>query len=113
MRLGDIIQSEPLLRGLKKRYPNAEIHLLVYSNFAHTTEIISHFDKLHIIDIKRIYDIVNLEKRVLPVIFTYLRDFFHKLKDEQFDLIVNITPLPLFVMERRFMEVISIKKGSG
>jgi len=92
MRLGDIIQSEPLLRGLKKRYPNAEIHLLVYSNFAHTTEIISHFDKLHIIDIKRIYDIVNLEKRVLPVIFTYLRDFFHKLKDEQFDLIVNITP---------------------
>lgn len=92
MRLGDIIQSEPLLRGLKKRYPNAEIHLLVYSNFAHTTEIISHFDKLHIIDIKRICDIVNLEKRVLPVIFTYLRDFFHKLKDERFDLIVNITP---------------------
>ena len=92
MRLGDIIQSEPLLRGLKKRYPNAEIHLLVYSNFAHTTEIISHFDKLHIIDTKRIYDIVNLEKRGLPVIFTYLRDFFHKLKDERFDLIVNITP---------------------
>lgn len=34
LRLGDIIQQEPLLRGLRAKYPEAQIHLLLNRQFA-------------------------------------------------------------------------------
>lgn len=34
LRLGDLIQQEPLLRGLREKNPGAEIHLLINTQFA-------------------------------------------------------------------------------
>lgn len=39
LRLGDIIQQEPLLRGLRQKNPGAEIHLLINRQFANVERI--------------------------------------------------------------------------
>ncbi|QDK36648.1 glycosyltransferase family 9 protein [Bdellovibrio sp. NC01] len=41
LRLGDIIQQEPLLRGLRDKYPEAEIHLLVNKQFSSIERLLS------------------------------------------------------------------------
>ncbi len=39
LRLGDIIQQEPLLRALRAKHPEAQIHLLVNRQFAQVEKL--------------------------------------------------------------------------
>ncbi len=40
LRLGDIIQQEPLLKGLREKHPSAEIHLLLNRQFASVERVL-------------------------------------------------------------------------
>jgi ADP-heptose:LPS heptosyltransferase len=41
LRLGDIVQQEPLLRGIRNKYPQAEIYILINNQFASVEKILS------------------------------------------------------------------------
>ncbi len=41
LRLGDIVQQEPLLRGLRGKYPNAKIDILINNQFSSVEKILS------------------------------------------------------------------------
>ncbi|MEN0060386.1 MAG: lipopolysaccharide heptosyltransferase-I, partial [Bdellovibrio sp.] len=40
LRLGDIIQQGPLLRGLRQKYPQAQLHVLAHSQFSQAEKIL-------------------------------------------------------------------------
>lgn len=45
-RLGDILQTLPAIQGLKKRYPNCEITLIVRQKFADAARVCPHVDRI-------------------------------------------------------------------
>jgi heptosyltransferase III len=55
-RLGDIYQTWPVVRGLKRAYPTAEIHFLARKKFASACEGISEIDQLWQLDTRSILE---------------------------------------------------------
>ena len=49
-RFGDLIQTTPVLKGLRKRYPEARLHLIIKSRFGEVTPLLPEVDQVHEID---------------------------------------------------------------
>ncbi|MCP4003086.1 MAG: hypothetical protein GY725_02705 [bacterium] len=49
-RFGDLVQTTPVLCGLRKRYPDAELHLIVKSRFRLVADMLPCVDAIHEID---------------------------------------------------------------
>jgi ADP-heptose:LPS heptosyltransferase len=49
-RFGDLIQMTPLLSGLRRRHPDAELHLIVKSRFRAVAEMLPEIDRIHEVD---------------------------------------------------------------
>jgi ADP-heptose:LPS heptosyltransferase len=49
-RFGDLIQTTPVLSGLRRRHPDAELHLILKSRFRPVVELLPHVDRVHEID---------------------------------------------------------------
>ena len=43
-RMGDMIQTTPLIKGLKEKHPNSKITILVTSDFANVVPLIQDVD---------------------------------------------------------------------
>ncbi len=55
-RLGDIVMTTPILQTLKKKYPQAHIHILMHSQFSGVLPLLQNVDKA-------IFSTTNLFKR--------------------------------------------------
>ncbi len=49
-RFGDLIQTTPVLSGLRRRHPDAELHLIVKSRFKGVAELLPPVDRVHELD---------------------------------------------------------------
>lgn len=92
LRLGDIIQQEPLLRGLREKHPTAEIHLLMNRQFANVERI------LHgVVDKYIHFDRESLQRGLgesgFNILYSYtlLEELVNSLNGEQYDLAYNFT----------------------
>lgn len=91
LRLGDIIQIAPVLAGLKKEYPEGEVHLLINGQFHGVTKLLPAVDKVHLFDREVIQSALGDSDRPVFEAFDRCAEFVENLRDEEFDKVVNLT----------------------
>jgi ADP-heptose:LPS heptosyltransferase len=90
-RFGDLIQTTPVLAGLRKRYPDAEIHLIVKTRFREAAEMLPGVDEIHEIDgdaLARL--LVDPDSNFLDA-FRTVRYLVDELSRVHFDVLFNFT----------------------
>ncbi|HWU43597.1 MAG TPA: glycosyltransferase family 9 protein, partial [Bdellovibrio sp.] len=89
---GDIIQQEPLLRGLRQKYPEAEIHLLLNKQFASIGKLLA-----DVVDQFIEFDRESLQKGLgeanCNILWSYsrLEELVNSLNTQGYDQIFNFT----------------------
>jgi len=104
-RMGDLVQSTPVITGLKKLYPKASITLGVTSLFEEFIKKIPSVDKHVIFDIKQFEKRID-EKKILWIdIYQYLETFLNDLKNNDYDLLINLSHSKLSAFMISFLKV--------
>lgn len=94
-RLGDIIQTAPALNALKRKYPNAELNLVVRHKFAAAAGIIQCVDKLRILPTHKIIEPLFSDKEdCLEDSLFELNNFTDELMSQKFDSVINLSFSP-------------------
>lgn len=91
LRLGDLLQQRPLLRSLRARYPQAEIHLLVNASVAAARNLCPEADVFHLFEREEWQEEVGRAEAHLLKPLLGLEEWVHELSREQFDEIHNWT----------------------
>lgn len=92
LRLGDIIQQEPLLRGLRQKNPDAEIHILINRQFSNIERI---FDG--VVDRFIYFDRNSLQQGLgeasynILWSYTQVENLINSLNAEKYDRVLNFT----------------------
>lgn len=92
LRLGDIIQQGPLLKGLREKHPDAEIHLLLNRQFANVERVLE-----GVVDKYIFFDREALQKGMGEASFnilwsyTQVENLVESLNAESYDLAINLT----------------------
>lgn len=94
-RLGDILQSWPALRALKRTNPNAEIHVLTRDRFKAALEGNIAVDKIHLLPSREwVAPLVEKDFNVKAA-HDLIGEFLTKMKAENFDWIINFSFSPI------------------
>ena len=121
--IGDIVLTTPVVRNLRKHFPEAEIHYLTKPSYKIILENNPYIDRLHVLDkpllkkgleLREIgFDAVidlhrNLRTKILKAILTTTNYSFDKLNFEKW-LIVNtrLNLLPKVHIVERYMETVA------
>jgi heptosyltransferase I len=86
--LGDIVHSLPFLASIRKRFPNSEIHWVIARGFHQLLEDHPMISRLWIIDKDQWKKLSNAVETL-----TTLRKLSRNLRDEKFDLVVDLQGL--------------------
>ncbi len=89
--MGDLLQTTPLIAGLKGKYPDSKITLLANKNFADICKDIPFIDELHAFDIKQFAPKKTGEEPSLLAIYHYLEGLVDKIKKKRFDAVINLS----------------------
>lgn len=95
MRLGDLIQSTPLLRAVRRAHPAARMTLLVQDVFQEIAALMPYYDRLFILDFLKLAPLMDREAAHLPYAFTYLNEVKEQLRNPPPDVVINLTPTRL------------------
>jgi ADP-heptose:LPS heptosyltransferase len=87
-RLGDLLQTTPMLRGLRRTHPGARITLMVLDGFSRTPVPSHLYDDLAILPLGRLEALVVEDWRAAQ---SELREFIASLGSAPFDLVLNLT----------------------
>ncbi len=68
--IGDIVLTTPLMRNIKKTYPNAQIHFLTKKKYAHILEANPYIDQFHLLE----SDLREMVFELLPEKFDFIFD---------------------------------------
>jgi ADP-heptose:LPS heptosyltransferase len=91
LRLGDILMSAPVLAGLRKKYPNAEIHFLGFKNCSHIESLFSDAIHWHWIDRDHIQSAIAGRDYSFMQAQDILEKQLKSLKMAKLDLVLNLT----------------------
>ena len=92
LRLGDIIQQKPLLRALREKYPEAEIHLAVNRQFLSVASLLgAEVQKFHSFDRDLLQKSMGESAYHILTPLEILNDFINAINAEKYDLILNWT----------------------
>lgn len=89
-RFGDLIQTTPLLRGLRKSHPDARITLAVLKRFSGILPLIQDYDRVFIFDKDEAAHRISRSEEPLAA-FRHMDEFICALEQDEYDLIVNLT----------------------
>lgn len=91
LRLGDFIMISPVLAGLKKKYPGADIDVLAHSSVKSLKPMISGVNRWWTIDRDELQ--AGLGRADLPLLTSYdiLKEQLDEICAEKYDLIINLT----------------------
>ena len=89
-KMGDLLQTTPLLQRIRKHYPHAQITVLIDSRQAELSSNIPFIDRIIPMDLASVYD--QISKNHLPLFKKYegLRWLLDPLQKEHFDRIYNL-----------------------
>lgn len=90
-RMGDILQSGPLLFGLKQKYPDSEIFYLADCSFAAVLDNLPAVDHKLTINYKEVLARIISGKDNLVDNFVYLKNMLKIFEGLVFDLVINLT----------------------
>jgi heptosyltransferase III len=93
-RLGDIYMTWPVIRGLRRKYPDADIEMLVRPKFVAATEGLVEVTKVRQLPMENIFKpIIDDDKDVVSSL-TALNSFVNELESENYDQIINLSFSP-------------------
>ena len=90
-RFGDLVQTSPILTSLRKRHPEAKIHLIVKSRFRGVAELLPAVDAIHELDGEAMARIVSQPGMGFVERFQKIREAVDRLAEIRFDMIYNFT----------------------
>ncbi len=90
-RMGDLLQTTPLIAGLKEKYPASKITLLANNNFADICKGIPFIDELYTFDIKQFTPKKAGDEPSLLMIYNYLEGLVDNMKEKKFDTVINLS----------------------
>ena len=93
-RLGDIYMSWPAIRGLRRQFPDAEIHLVTRPRFEGAIQGLNAINKHWTLPSGHILHPLVQENTDTETSLQRLEEFMAPLKTEKFDWIVNLTFSP-------------------
>jgi ADP-heptose:LPS heptosyltransferase len=93
-RMGDLIQTTPVMEGLKKSYPGARITLLANMEFREICKDLPFVDRLLTFDKAGFRKMLRGEEHTLVECYRKLESFVDGVNDTDYDLAINFTPSP-------------------
>lgn len=90
-RIGDLLQSTPLLLGLKERDPHCEIVLAVHQRFQEVCEGFPFVDTVIAFDSDGLKDTILQGGEGLLKSYHYVKSFIDLLRAQHFDLVINLS----------------------
>ncbi len=104
-RMGDILQSTPLLRALKVKHPGAEIVYFAVSGFTEICRHIPEIDRLIPFDFNSAIAVSKEAIRYLPRRLQEIERFVEALKKENFDIVYNLSHSNISALMAHLIEV--------
>ncbi|MFQ5696679.1 MAG: glycosyltransferase family 9 protein [Myxococcota bacterium] len=108
-RLGDLVQTSPVLAGLHKRHPEARIHLVVKRRFRAAAELLPGVDVLHEIDADGLCHTLMDPATSFLERFAAVRSVVDGLCEHPFDLALNFTHSPVSAALLSLLDVREIR----
>jgi ADP-heptose:LPS heptosyltransferase len=105
-RMGDLIQSTPLISSLRKRYPEAKITLLVSSDFVEFAKRANHIDDIIVFNLRQFNK--KGEKGELKSwveVYQYLEEFLKTLSDRSFSKVYNLSHSKLSALMIHYLKI--------
>jgi len=90
-RMGDLIQTTPVLTGLKKKHPDARVTLLVNSSFKEICKDLPFIDNLVSCDMTAFRMMRPGEEHSLVECFRRIEEFLDEVNRTRYDLVVSFT----------------------
>ena len=90
-RMGDLIQTTPVLTGLKKKHPDARVTLLVNSSFKEICKDLPSIDNLIECDMVGFRTMARDEEYTLVECFRRIEEFIDEVNRTRYDLVVSFT----------------------
>jgi ADP-heptose:LPS heptosyltransferase len=90
--MGDLLQTTPLMAGLKKEYSECQLSVLVNKGFAEICNLIPFIDKLYTIDLGEFIPMLVDSRFSLIDNYYYLENLVEDLNSERFKMVINLTP---------------------
>ncbi len=90
-RFGDLIQTTPVLAGLRRRHPGAELHLILKSRFRGVAELLPAVDRVHEIDGDALVRALASPQATWLERFRAAERVIEPLESIPFDLVLNFT----------------------
>ncbi len=88
-RMGDLVQTTPVMAGLKEEHPGVRISLLANSAFSEICSHIPHIDRVFVFDIDEAVSFLRREDLVES--FRYMAALLDEVNDTVYDLVINFT----------------------
>lgn len=90
-RMGDLVQSTPLIAGLREKYSDAKITLVVSSDFAEFSKRVPGVDEIIVFNLKQFEHELGTGKKSWVSIYRYLEDFLDGISSKAHDYLVNLS----------------------
>jgi ADP-heptose:LPS heptosyltransferase len=90
-RLGDLLQSTPLLMGIKAQYPGCEIVMAVHKRFQEVCEGFPFVDVVIFFDSNGLKETILQGGEGLLQSYRYIESYTELLKQRHFDLVFNLS----------------------
>jgi len=107
-RMGDLIQNTPLIMGLREKHPNARITLMVSSDFESVVSLIPDINNAIVINLRQFKDSEKWEDKSWIKVYRYLESELDKVRNESFDLLVNLSHSRLSALMVHYLKVKNI-----
>ncbi len=89
-KMGDFLQTTPLLYRIKQKYPKASLTALIDSGNMELAQGVPLIDEIVPLDLRSIHQMMNDPKQSLSQKYNFLRNSLVRFKEKKFDLIYNI-----------------------
>jgi ADP-heptose:LPS heptosyltransferase len=90
-RMGDLIQTTPLIQGLKDKYPDAKITLMVSSDFKDVVSLIPGVDNSIVFNLRQFKEKNGWADESWIKIYRYIESELNCIRDNGYDLLVNLS----------------------
>lgn len=91
LRMGDIVMTTPMLRGLRRRYPGAKIHFLMNRQFSGLCPLLTCVDEFHFFERDLVQKGLGSPERPMFESFDRINELVDELNALGFDKLINVT----------------------